>query len=58
VEDDKEKAYCRLLEEACQDRTEFVHRAKYELEHMMLVLKETKELEQLRTVGATDSMEF
>jgi hypothetical protein len=38
VKDDKEMAYCRLLLEVGQDRIEFVHQAKYELEHMMLVL--------------------
>jgi hypothetical protein len=38
MRDDKEKACYRLPLVACQDRNEFVHRAKYELEHMMLVL--------------------
>ncbi len=36
---DKEKACYKLRRVVCQDRIEFVHQAKYELEHMMLVLK-------------------
>jgi hypothetical protein len=39
--DDKEKACYRLPSVVCQHRNEFVHRAKYVLEHMMLVLQKT-----------------
>ena len=41
-EDDKEMAYYRLLLVVYQDQNECVHRAKYELEHMMLVLQQKK----------------
>jgi hypothetical protein len=40
MRDHKEKSGCRLPVVVCQSRNDFVHRAKYELEHMMLVLKQ------------------
>jgi hypothetical protein len=40
MRDDKEKAYCRLPLVVFQDRNELVRQAKYELEHMMLMLEE------------------
>ena len=42
MRDDKEMAYYRLPLVVCWGQIEFVHRAKSELEHMMLVLQQTE----------------